>query len=806
MQRVIRKGLLLALSTLLFAVCVLPQTGAAVDQVTVNVISVLNDTSSRPLGINTDYWMDDPGLRAPGARALTAALTDMRVKFMRYPGGEKADGYLWSTPPFTAPNPRLARTSSQDWPANDAAYWTPPGDPNGTWSRPVYDFDEFMSDCRAVGAEPIIVVAMDGIYKPAYPGGTSLTYQQALDTAVAWVRYANITRGYNIKYWTIGNETWNPGYMGSDPGATQYGIDAAVFAQQMKAVDPTIKVGINGDTTSWFDSALANCKEYIDFLDVHGYPAWSFRDYSSYARGDVNPQQYVDPAQASIDKLPEPHKSRIFITYTETSSATFGIRGSWTANDLGHALVNTDIFGRLLNDGRVRFALYWNTRWIDNNTNSIPHEYDALDKYNNLTATGLSMALLGQNLLDKMVSATSSSTMIIPYATHSPGAGKLNVILINKDTVSHTVAVTLQNYASVSSGNKWVLKSDDGLGSNDLTPIYAQDGTVPVNGNQFNVTLDPVSIAVIQLNAGGDLEPPTAPTNLAAAAVSASQIDLSWTAATDNICVTGYKVFRNGVEVGATSSVTYHDSGLQPNTTYTYYVKAFDAAGNVSAASNTAQETTQAQTPDTEPPTAPTNLVASAINYNQVNLTWTASTDNVGVTGYQIFRNGAQVGTSGTASYADTGLSPNTTYSYYVKAYDAASNVSPASNTAQATTPPAPGNTMHVADIWTCDSAGNPKTTFSAGEYVYWKVKIVDAGGNPVAGASVVTHAAKADGNSYGDFTNTTGPDGIASFNKKSNNSDPRGTCSITVTNVTLGGWTYDPGTNVKTTTNFTLQ
>ncbi len=92
--------------------------------------------------------------------------------------------------------------------------------------------------------------------------------------------------------------------------------------------------------------------------------------------------------------------------------------------------------------------------------------------------------------------------------------------------------------------------------------------------------------------------------------------------------------------------------------------------------------------PDTEPPTVPTNLSATAVSGTQVDLTWTASTDNVGVTGYKVFRNGGQIGTSATTSYSDTTCSPNTTYTYTVSAYDAANNESAQSAPAVATTPP----------------------------------------------------------------------------------------------------------------------
>ncbi len=89
---------------------------------------------------------------------------------------------------------------------------------------------------------------------------------------------------------------------------------------------------------------------------------------------------------------------------------------------------------------------------------------------------------------------------------------------------------------------------------------------------------------------------------------------------------------------------------------------------------------------DTQPPTVPTNLSATAVSSSQINLSWTASSDNIGVTGYRVYRGGTQITTMGTNSYSNTGLSPNTTYTYYIVAYDAAGNNSNQSSQASATT------------------------------------------------------------------------------------------------------------------------
>jgi len=189
-----------------------------------------------------------------------------------------------------------------------------------------------------------------------------------------------------------------------------------------------------------------------------------------------------------------------------------------------------------------------------------------------------------------------------------------------------------------------------------------------------------------------DTTPPSVPAGLTATATSSSQINLSWTASTDNVGVTGYNVYRNGTQIATSATTSYSDTGLSASTSYSYTVSAFDAAGNNSAQSTSASATTQVA-PDTTPPSVPAGLTATATSSSQINLSWTASTDNVGVTGYKVFRNGAQVATSATTSYSDTGLSASTSYSYTVSAFDAAGNNSAQSTSASATTQAPPDTT-----------------------------------------------------------------------------------------------------------------
>lgn len=180
--------------------------------------------------------------------------------------------------------------------------------------------------------------------------------------------------------------------------------------------------------------------------------------------------------------------------------------------------------------------------------------------------------------------------------------------------------------------------------------------------------------AIVQATTNSDTVAPSVPTGLNGTATSMTEIGLTWTASTDNVGVTGYRIFRNGTQIGVSATTNYSDTGLTRSTAYSYTVLAYDAAGLTSAQTAPVSVTTLG---DTQAPTVPTGLIGTAASMTEVNLTWNASTDNIGVVGYRVFRNGTQIAevTTGT-TYSDTGLTQNTSYSYTVLAYDADGNAS----------------------------------------------------------------------------------------------------------------------------------
>ncbi len=193
-----------------------------------------------------------------------------------------------------------------------------------------------------------------------------------------------------------------------------------------------------------------------------------------------------------------------------------------------------------------------------------------------------------------------------------------------------------------------------------------------------------------------DATAPSAPGGLVANAIDANSVNLAWTAATDNVGVAGYRVYRGGTQIATVTTGTGHvDNTVQPATAYSYTVRAYDAAGNLSAASAAATVTTPART-DTQAPSVPTGLAAQSLTPTSFTLAWSASTDNVGVSAYLVSRNGTQIATTSATSLAITSLTPATAYSFTVRAQDAVGNVSAASTALAVTTPPLVDNTATV--------------------------------------------------------------------------------------------------------------
>jgi alpha-L-arabinofuranosidase len=157
-----------------------------------------------------------------GTSAVQSALSTGGLDAVRYPGGSYADGYHW-------------QTNTED---------------GGGFVAPNTDFDHYIATVRGAGAQAIVTAN--------YGSGTP-------QEAAAWVRYSNITKGYGVKYWEIGNEQYGNGEYGSkwegdnhsSHSATTYATNLLQYVSAMKAVDPSIKIGAVLTTPgSWPDGIV----------------------------------------------------------------------------------------------------------------------------------------------------------------------------------------------------------------------------------------------------------------------------------------------------------------------------------------------------------------------------------------------------------------------------------------------------------------------------------------------------------------------------------------------------------------------
>ena len=187
-----------------------------------------------------------------------------------------------------------------------------------------------------------------------------------------------------------------------------------------------------------------------------------------------------------------------------------------------------------------------------------------------------------------------------------------------------------------------------------------------------------------------DSQPPTVPTGLTLSNVTCNSATLSWSPSTDNEGVAFYDVYHDGQLMKSVSGAVV-STGLTvvPGATWGLYVNARDAAGNVSQGSATLSITPPPCQVDTQAPTIPTGVTATASG-TTVTMNWSASTDNLGVTAYVVFRGGVQIatvpGSPPATSFVDSGLSPNTAYAYAVLARDAQGNASARSTAVTVTT------------------------------------------------------------------------------------------------------------------------
>jgi fibronectin type 3 domain-containing protein len=333
------------------------------------------------------------------------------------------------------------------------------------------------------------------------------------------------------------------------------------------------------------------------------------------------------------------------------SGTTFEIDGDEPQNSGldTTALIRWDISAIPTNATVTAGALVFN---VTNSTVNTYEIYDVRRAWNELQANWISTGSGGNwELAGARGTADRGGTSLGLYGpTNGNGPGK---------------AFSL-NGSGVSVVQSWIGNAAANFGfaihnstSNDGSDVTSREG---------GAALRPQFTVLYTTPAPADTTPPTVPTNIAASNDGASTITLFWNPSTDpDSGIASYNVFRNGVQIGNTTNVQFADAGRTPGVTYNYTVSAINNVSLQSAPSS--PPVAHSIAVDSTPPSAPSGVSASDNGISQITISWTAATDaQSGVSQYRIYRDNVLAGTSATTTFADTGRSPNVTYSYEVAA------------------------------------------------------------------------------------------------------------------------------------------
>ncbi|MEV4327816.1 cellulose binding domain-containing protein [Microbispora rosea] len=455
-----------------------PASAATSATVTVNTGTSLGTIPAAGHGVNVAVY--DGNMNSSPVSGL---LRDAGFTAVRYPGGSYGDIYHWKT-----------HTTE------------------GGYVAPGTDFDTYVSTVRSAGAQPVVIAN--------YGTGTA---QEAAD----WVRYANVTKGYGVKYWEIGNEVYGNGHYGSgweqdshsDKSPRAYANNVLQYISAMKAEDSSIKVGVvlttpggwpdgvvgSGDSADWNNTVMSIVQDKADFVIVHWYPGATSAADSLTKVSQIAPM--VSTIRSLLGRYSGSRASSIGIAVTEANL-------NYQLNSATTALGAADSYLTWFENG-VMNVDWWS---LHNGTSSSPKTNDdGTTDYNDfgILSSGSSgeppvntplppyygLAMVGRagSPGDTLVKASSSSSLLAAHAVKTSGG--VNVVLVNKD-LNNSTTVSLSYSGFSPGGTASVVQWRKGATSIGMSTA----------SSATSITLPPYSITVVKASGGGTASPTPSPT------------------------------------------------------------------------------------------------------------------------------------------------------------------------------------------------------------------------------------------------------------------------------------------------------
>jgi len=521
--------------------------------------------------------------------------------------------------------------------------------------------------------------------------------------------------------WRPSNGLWSGPFNGAT-GALQYTLgqsgDVPIpgYYDNDGAADPTI---FRPSTGLWFAAYSGSGSQTISALGVST---------------DAAAQKRPGPGSAPNDKK----APTIPTNFTATSTTTTSVTTGWSPSSDNRGVTSYRTYRNGSTVANGMFTSYTFTGLTCGT--SYTFGVDAADAAGNRSGTAQ---------LTASTSPCSSSDTTPP----SPVSG-LHVTNTTQTSISYawnaaTDNIGVAGYNMFKGGSK--IDSTTGLsytytGLTCGTQYTFAVQTYDAAGNTSDIAY---ATAINSTSACGttDTAAPSTPTNLAATAATSSSISVSWTASTDNVGVAGYGRYQNGALLSSGTGTTYTFTGLNCATGYTLAVDAYDAAGNRSGTMQITASTSACSSGDTQAPTTPTNLAATGASSNSISVSWTASTDNVGVAGYGRYQNGALMSSGAGTTFTFNGLNCGTGYTLAVDAYDTAGNRSgKAQITASTSGCPTGGASVYMSttgsDTNPCTQA-QPCKTFDRAYKAATPGQVVEVAGGSYPGQTINPDSSK---------------------------------------------------------------
>lgn len=440
----------------------------------------LSDIDPNYLGVCPMFWTESDAVMSDGK--IENYLKDMNCSFLRFPGGTESDNFWWPTNDL-----------------HDYRRWPYKG------GQDKMDTDEFISLCRKLNAEPIICVNTE-------IAAIERDDNKAAQLAADWVRYCNIEKGYNVRYWEIGNEP----YYHYRFTSTEYAQLFVKIVKAMKKVDPSILVAavgeynpeyvgvkdqvspgnrlkamemewemeVNGSYTKeqirklhdykdgkvWWPEVLKVAGDFIDVVSIH----WYYGDNQLSTMSDL-----LKSFNALIKQNIKDHKVEMIMT-------EWSLHEGVKMYGMERALTVAEAIGRCI-DGGLTKTTYWPLRCggdhekkglIDSSDSNTTHaNYDV-------------MKLFGCNLGNKRIESLGKVTRLYHFATKNEKS--LQLFLVNRNNETVTNKIEFKNLKSCE-GKLFIL---DSKGDRNTEKPELYESTISYNGENLDINLPSYSMCV----------------------------------------------------------------------------------------------------------------------------------------------------------------------------------------------------------------------------------------------------------------------------------------------------------------------